>query len=48
MKSYLTVELINPTAPASDSSPGTWSAIKEIYTKYDLEYKHTRIEIIDI
>ena len=48
MQFYLAMELIDPTAPASDPSPGTWSAVKEICIKYDLEYTNVRREIIEM
>ena len=40
--------MIEPTAPASDPSPYTWSAVKEICIKYDLEYTNVRREIIEM
>ena len=42
------MESIDPTAPASYPSPGTWLVVKEICTEYDLEYKHGRREIIEM
>ena len=42
------MELIDPTAPATDHSADTWSAVKEICIKYELEYTMVRKEIIEI
>ena len=48
MSFYLAMELIDPTAPATDHSADTWSAVKDICIKYELEYTMVRKEIIEM
>ena len=42
------MELIDPTAPASDPSTGPWLFVKETCIKYQLEYTNARKEIIEM
>ena len=46
MDIYNAVELIDPTAPDTDVTSETWQAVKLICTRFDLDYKQTKKEII--